>query len=440
MYSYNLVLDFLKNKISEQDLQNLIEKYNIEDSEDMLDILADVVTDSDLTAVGFSLDETSPQENVDYNYNYNDVEDIVNFLTNCDDYIIDSLLNQYGCHSLEDLALALTDFELESLGYSYDNYDCDYNDDMVYSKNYDYDDNYDYLEDLPYDLNYLLVGDNVFATNNEMDMYRFKECLNPNLVDDFIIQESVDGKCVFSVVPHKYEIGEEVVINDELNDKIFDSEHHILPEVKQALLDYINGFIDKMKEQGVDITYSDICVVGSNAGYLYTPDSDIDIHIVSSKPIDLDNAEALFNEFDIYEDENPLFIGDSKVEIGIEDDYNITVNDKDSRRYSLINDDWVNDSDNLDIFTQNDLSKVSGYESIVDEYTNKINNAVDNDDYNNAVMLKEEIRQNRSDDLAEFGPLSMGNVVFKELRNNGSYGKLKNYIREKEIGSMILND
>ena len=174
-------------------------------------------------------------------------------------------------------------------------------------------------------------------------------------------------------------------------------------------------------------------MIGSNAGYLYTPESDIDIHILSAKQIEIEVAENLFDECDIYEAENPLQIGEYNVELGIEDGYDILVDNKEQRKYSLINDDWVNNSDEFENFKPEDIDKVEGYEEIVNEYTDKINNAVDNDEYNQALLLKQEIRQNRSDDLANIGSLSMGNVVFKELRNNGSYGKLRTYILNKDL-------
>ena len=149
--------------------------------------------------------------------------------------------------------------------------------------------------------------------------------------------------------------------------------------------------------------------------------------------LDINDAENLYNEADIFETENPLMIGDSNVEIGIEDGYDITMDNKDARRYSIISDEWVNDSDKLEEYKPEDVSTVDGYEKIVDKYTEEINNAVDNDEYKIAVALKQEIRQNRSNDLANIGSLSMGNVVFKELRNNGSYKKLKDYIASKEL-------
>ena len=105
---------------------------------------------------------------------------------------------------------------------------------------------------------------------------------------------------------------------------------------------------------------------------------------------------------------------------------------KNPRRYSLIDELWVDGSDQNELYTDADLSAIDGYNEIVDNYTQQIDDIIDSDEYADAVMLKYELRQNRSEDLAQFGTLSLGNVVFRELRDNGAYGKLKEYIDSKE--------
>lgn len=434
-------LKFIENNISDENLNALYDKYNIEDDKlfDKKEQLTEVISDSDLYALGYKDEDEEVKEEVEYKYS--DVDDIIDFLAHCvDEDIIEKLYQQYDCYSIEDLALALTDYELQSLGYCYINdeeiptteFSCEYD------NNSEYDEDLDYLEDIPDDLKFIIVDkDNgIFAVDSESDYFKFKESVDPVLIDSC---ESLDNfvddtdKYLFKVEKHSFEVPEEVIINTELNSAIFDSEHKMLPEIKEKLTDYINKFIQKMSDKDVNIDYSDICLVGSNAGYLYTPESDIDIHIISTNPLDINDAENLYNEADIFETENPLMIGDSNVEIGIEDGYDITMDNKDARRYSIISNEWVNDSDKLEEYKPEDVSTVDGYEEIVDKYTEEINNAVDNDEYKIAVALKQEIRQNRSNDLANIGSLSMGNVVFKELRNNGSYKKLKDYIASKEL-------
>ena len=457
---YKISIDEAKtflNSLSDDALDTLCDEYNITDSDvkdytNKADVLAEIVSDDDLVKLGYDIKEEPISEEIvsvsTPEYKYSNVDDIIRFLaTEIDEYEIEQLYQRYGCNSLADLAVALTDNELFCLGYGRDDeasksqpYENPF--DSLTPYNEDYNESLDYLEDIPNNIPYYMIdADNgILATDNEEDYCRFRDALNPALVNNCEPYPDVvdaGNKYLFSIEPTQFPIQEEVVIDDTLNKSIFDADNHVLPEVRELLLGYAMGFIKQMNERGVNLDYSDICLVGSNAGYLYTPESDIDIHIISNNPIQPEVAEALFNEFDLYEAENPLIIGNAKVELGLEDGYDITIANTQSRRYSLVNDSWVGGSDALEQYKPEDINKVSGYEEIVNAYTQRINELIDNDEYAQAVALKQEIRQNRSEDLAQFGALSMGNIVFKELRNNGAYGKLREYIAKKDMGDLF---
>lgn len=442
------VLNYLKNSVSNEDLDALYSRYNIDSKEPEIEQLADIISDDDLYNLGFAFD--NKKEELTDNYKYEDFDNIVEFLaTEVDDLSINQLYSKYDCFNLDDLALAITDAELENLGYNKidESLDESLNEDeenTIKYLNRDYNEDLDYLEDIPFDIYFMIIDpeEGILATSNEEDFYRFKECLDSSLIEeckpcnDFVDTDMY----LFKVKPKKFEVSEDVVINKNLNSSIFTEDNKMIPEVKEQLINYIEDFIQKEAVKGVIINYDDIHLVGSNAGYLYTPESDIDIHIISSDQIDVDKAESLFNDFDLFEDENPLFIGQNKVEIGIEDNYDIVSNEKDARKYSLISDEWVDNSDQNDIYTEDDLNKITGYEDIVNDYTEKINDVVDSDNFTAALTLKTEIRQNRSEDLFNYGALSVGNVVFKELRNNGAYGKLRDYILKKELELGLDNE
>lgn len=442
------VLNYLKNSVSNEDLDALYSRYNIDSEEPEIEQLADIISDDDLYNLGFAFDDKKEPTITTDSYKYEDFDNIVEFLaTKVDDLDINHLYSKYDCFNLDDLALAITDAELESLGYNKVEEDLDENlidDNIKYLGRDDYNEDFNYLEDIPFNLCFMIIDpeEGILATNNEEDFYRFKECLDSSLIeeckpcDDFIDTDMY----LFKVKPKKFEVSEDVIINKELNPNIFTEDNKMIPEVREQLMKYIEDFIQKAAEKDIIINYSDIYLVGSNAGYLYTPESDIDIHIISSDQIDIDKAESLFNDFDLFEDENPLFIGQNRVEIGIEDNYDVVSNEKDARKYSLISDEWVDNSDQNDLYTEDDLNKVTGYEDIVNDYREKIDNAVNSDNFTAALTLKTEIRQNRSEDLFNYGALSMGNVVFKELRNNGAYGKLRDYILKKELELGLDNE
>lgn len=454
-------LDYLKNKVSESILSSLYDKYNIE-GEQPEEQLAEIISDEDMYALGFpgeveddfSVEDDTETQNCDAycDYKYDNLAEVIEVLADSDEDLINHLCDKYDCYSLTDLALALTDAELDKIFEVYDEThptedettDEEKPIDIFESCEYyngDYEEDLDYLEDIPCDLKFYIIDPvkGLFMVDNDYDYLRFKESLDGTLIDECVFCEDEsntagNGRVVFKIKPHKFEVSEDVVINDKLNPEIFDENNNVKPDISEQLINYVDGFVSYAADKSIMLPgIVDIELIGSNAGYLYQPDSDIDIHMIVDKPLQPEFAEQLFNEFDLYEAENPLMIGDSKVELGIEDGYEVATNTKDARKYSLVNSSWVDDSDKQGIYSKDDLSSVSGYEEIVNELAQQIDNVVDNDKFDQALELKNQIRQNRSDDLANIGSLSLGNVVFKELRNMGSYDKLRNYIREKEI-------
>lgn len=528
-FPFDEVKEYLETKVSNDVLEQLYDKYNVDsDVEDKLSALADLISDGDMLALRFEPKSVHDGFTEKLISEDDKVNEIATFLSHIDQGILDRLMDQYKCFSTYDLALAVTDDELHSLGYqggapvdgsenkannalrdqvntaqslagadmtannpmslspgieeammngdetytpstspfSDDCGCCDGEEDwdsLLFNGD-EYHEDMDFMEDIPPALRVYVINGNIheidqdgdeddsgftLACDDEMDFARFREALDPTLVDSCeMVTEGVDfgNKCVFNVKPHKFQVQEEVVLNKELNPAIFDENHKVKPEVREQLLDYVEGFAKAMSDKDIDVDYTDICLVGSQAGYVYTPESDLDIHLISANQLSPEQAERLFEEFDLYEAEHPLMIptstevdGDGDmgstgipVELGIEDGYDIQVANPQDRRYSLVDEEWVNDSDKFEQFTNEDMEKVKGYEAIVNEYNDRINDVVDNDEFMNAMILKAEIRKNRSDDLASKGTMSMGNVVFKELRNIGAYDKLKAYIAGKK--------
>ena len=461
---YKAAVEFLTG-LSEKDKKKVYEKYNITEPVTKNNKLytqeeqiAEFISDTDLINLGYTDtlgDESADIDEYDEELDniYYSASDILAILEDyCDEDEISDLLKEYNVPDIEELSVVILDEALNNILKSKnilkDNQDVN---DVLVNESLDvkekescmddsyfddYHEEYDFLEDLPSDLKFHLYSTEedpyLFSFDNEADGMYFMESLDPNLVSECIPlpEKSNDKEFVIKVVPNTYKISEEVVINDKLNPLLFDEEHNLKPEVKEQLIDYIFNFINENKD--FDVDYSDIVLVGSNAGYLYRPDSDIDIHFISTKPLDEDIFEQLRDKFSLYQAENPLTIGDHHVEMNIEDGYNMIMNNKNPRRYSLLDDVWVDDSDKNEVYTESDLSAVDGYEDIVKNYVSEIDDIVGADEYSDALALKKEIRQNRSDDLKNFGSLSMGNVVFKELRENGAYGKLRNYIKSKE--------
>lgn len=459
---YEDAKSFLES-LPEENLKDLFDIYNISDEFvfagsliDKVSSLAEIISDEDLFQLGYKeeIKENVEEEGTKIYDFCTSVDSVVNFLQTLDDYTLDELYSKYGTHDLEEIAIAITDTELEKLGMqiktdipqfpaedvTIPNLNC-----SEYAQ-CNYCEDLDYLEDLPLDIPcYVVDADKgLFMTDNLYSFSNIKSALDPHLVStcDLYNEDIIDSNVLFVITPITYpeQINEEVVINSELNPELFDNETQLLKEdVLNSLQEYATGFTDKLQSKDIPVEYSDIILIGSNAGYLYTPESDIDVHFVWVKPLDNDIFELMKAEILDYVTENPLQIGSNMVELNIEDGFNMESTSK--RKYSICDNCWIDNSNTEEVYTPEDLSKVEGYEEQVEDYTKQIEDVITSDSYADAVALKNEIRLNRSTDLAEKGSLSMGNVVFKELRNNGEFGKLREYIKEKELGAPVtLNE
>lgn len=483
--SYDDAMNFLKS-LSEDKISDLYDLYNITnedgvndnsdlspaEKEDKINALAAIISDEDLYNLGYTnTDNSSDSDDSDKTINiYNfSVEDVGSFLLSLDEDVLSDLFQKYSAVNVDDLAIGITDAELVSLGF--DKLKCDdvsspFSDDggcedthhsFDLEDNFidDYSEEFDFLEDVNYSIPVIVVDptDFIFCTDCDYSFESLKSQLDPNLVcscdkldfDGLLDDYSIDGcygdnLVFFKIVPVTYpeQIQEEVVINSELNPALFDNETQLLkPEVFEQLNEYIDGFVTKMNEKSIDVSFNDIHLIGSNAGYLYTPESDIDIHFIWSYPMDKDNFEQMRAEFVDYMTTNPLIIDGHGVELNLEDGINMEATTK--RRYSIVNNNWVDNSNTEEVYTVDDLAMVEGYENVVDEYAKRIDDVIKDDSYAEAIALKQEIRSNRSEDLANSGSLSIGNVVFKELRNSGKFGELREFIKDKELAASNQN-
>lgn len=76
-------------------------------------------------------------------------------------------------------------------------------------------------------------------------------------------------------------LDENFQIHTSLNSKLFDIDDNIMfAEVRERLIEIADLFVQNIKENDIPIKVYDYWLVGSNAAYNYTPESDIDIHII----------------------------------------------------------------------------------------------------------------------------------------------------------------
>lgn len=221
------------------------------------------------------------------------------------------------------------------------------------------------------------------------------------------------------------------VVHDTLNPKIWTSNNKLLPDVEYKLFDIVKEFKEFIYND-IEIPIIDAHIVGSNASYNYTEQSDLDLHvIVNYEDIDVcreDLLQVLFNlEKKSFNDNYDIKIHGINVELYVEDVRSTTMS---NGIYSLFRHEWVKFPDKIDpqeVNLEPDLSNIKSkvYGILSDGDLQDVNNIID-DLY---IMRKNSLTLN-----GEFG---LGNLIFKELRNDGVLDQLKD--RQKSLMSKNLS-
>ena len=226
---------------------------------------------------------------------------------------------------------------------------------------------------------------------------------------------------------------EAVEKHDKLNSKLFTKEELLKDSVRDKMLEIVDEFLADLKEQDIKVKVDDILLIGSNASYNYTKDSDIDLHIIT-------NAKAVKYEPEVaaalYSAYRSLFNKNLDIEFfGIP--VEIFVETEDSARvsngvYSVKKNKWVKKP------VQEEIPEydTEALEKLVGEWEDKCKKLIDDikadklDEEKKVVKLLEDIYEKlRKKGIAK-GEYSVENLAFKELRNKGYLDQLKDFRNE----------
>lgn len=221
---------------------------------------------------------------------------------------------------------------------------------------------------------------------------------------------------------------EALEVHDELNPKLWDG-MNLKVEVKNKLLEIAQTFISSLDYA---LNVADIRFLGSNASYNYNDQSDIDLHIISNFDltyIDRNVLQSMYNSSkNNFNKKHDISIYDIPVEIYIEDMNSINAT---NGSYSLLRDEWVKTPQPIE------------YE--IPDYSTDLNTMVDMVDKALVSNSKDEVQNvlniiylARKDGLAFDGEASIGNCVFKELRNMGLLDQLRDKFYELESEQLTL--
>ena len=210
--------------------------------------------------------------------------------------------------------------------------------------------------------------------------------------------------------------------HNTLNPKLW-TNNKLKPEVADKLKEIADAFIESMEVPRNAI--KDIVITGSSASYNYTPHSDIDLHlIVDFEKVHKDCpivGDYLISKKSEFNNNHDIYIYGIPVEVYAEATDNENVH---NGLYSLKNNKWIDKPKKLKPVS-NDIAVSAKYK----ELKKAIEEVADKEE---STQLMDKIKRMRKAGLTKEGELSVENLVFKKLRNEGLIGKLAD-IKKQEI-------
>jgi len=208
-----------------------------------------------------------------------------------------------------------------------------------------------------------------------------------------------------------YNLADAVKFNEQLNPRIWQG-NKMRPQVRATLLKIAEDFKQSL---GIgDLNVKDITLSGSNAGYTYTPHSDIDLHLVVDLP-EADVSEVYRELFDAkkfqYNETHNIKIGGYDVELYVENANKSAVS---QGIFSVLNNDWIN----IPLkkrSTINDTAVKSKYDVI----KHRIESAVKSGSLKRLTNTAAKIKKMRQAGLDQHGELGPENIAYKMLRSQG---------------------
>lgn len=219
-----------------------------------------------------------------------------------------------------------------------------------------------------------------------------------------------------------------VEFHDELNPALWQN-NEIKLDVQVRLLEIAKRFIKFLNVP--DLNLLDVYFMGSNAAYVYTHFSDIDLHVmVDDQNNDLkelyDAKKRLWNE------QHNISIKGYDVELYVQD-----IKDPNASMgiYSLLQNKWVKEPEKVEASIDD-----AGVQQKFKYIAKKIMRGIKKRDHEYLDAVASEIKDLRKSGLQRAGEFSIENLAFKELRNGGYLEKLSNARQELEDEALSLDE
>ena len=215
----------------------------------------------------------------------------------------------------------------------------------------------------------------------------------------------------------QFSLADTVKFHDRLNPRLWGRDEHLLPEVQERLMAIADDFREFLGVADLDV--EDITVSGSNAAYSYTPQSDIDLHLVVRLPEA--NADVLRELFAAkkyqYNDEHDIRIGGADVELYVQPSGEPHIS---QGIYSVKNQDWIQ----VPRRRQPELDDTCVAHK-AEDLQQRIGAALERGDETAMQRLWSKIKTMRQTGLEQQGEFGCDNLAFKTLRRTGDLEQLK---------------
>ncbi len=204
------------------------------------------------------------------------------------------------------------------------------------------------------------------------------------------------------------------------------------PVVRYKLLEIATHFILFIDIPQLHL--QDITISGSNAAYSYTPHSDIDLHLIVNVPEELEKIlkplyDAKKNQYNFIHE---IKIKNIDVELYVQNS-----NDKHHSLgiYSVLDNKWIQEPTMGSVKIDD-----SDVQSKVDNYLNKIMQALVDDELANVQEVMADLKRLRQAGLESGGEFSIENIAFKVLRAKGFIDQLRRHALKLQDKALSLGE
>ena len=236
---------------------------------------------------------------------------------------------------------------------------------------------------------------------------------------------------------NKENVDEAIEKHDTLNPKLWDENNELKPEVRKKIEEIVQKFDDNLKENDVELDVKDITIIGSNANYNYSPDSDVDIHIIADTSVYPDQEDLAMKVYlaykSLFNNKYDPTLNGIEAEIYVEPD---EVHANSNGVYSL-KDGWLKEPEQVDV-PEIDPNHV---QELIQPFEDRYNELINSDpSVSDVDKLIDDIYLQRQQSILKDGEFGDGNICFKEFRNRGYLQNLRDLKVELENKEMSLND